>query len=103
LRPRLATAALSVVFVLSAVFASAQVPSSQIDSIFASLKSSNAPGAAVLVVHNGRPVFRGGYGVTDLRTLQAIDAKTKFSPGFVHQAVHRGLHHAAGARRQTAL
>ena len=61
-----------------AVPASAQVSPTQIDAIFASLKSSNAPGAAVLVVRNGRPVFRRGYGVTDLRTLRPIDAKTNF-------------------------
>jgi len=57
---------------------SAQVPSAQIDSIFASLKSTNAPGAAVLVVRNGQPVFRRGYGVSDLRTLHPIDAETNF-------------------------
>jgi CubicO group peptidase (beta-lactamase class C family) len=60
------------------VIASAQVSSSQIDAIFASLKSTNAPGAAVLVVHNGRPVFRRGYGVTDLRTPRPIDEHTNF-------------------------
>lgn len=63
---------------LSTVSASAQVSSTQIDSIFSSLKSTTAPGAAVLVVRNGRPVFRRGYGVTDLRTLHPIDAKTNF-------------------------
>jgi CubicO group peptidase (beta-lactamase class C family) len=57
---------------------SGQVSSSQIDSVFASLKSSNAPGAAALVVREGRIVFRRGYGVTDLRTLRPIDAKTNF-------------------------
>ena len=46
---------------------SAQVSNSQIDALFDSLKSTNAPGAAVLVVSNGKPVFRRGYGVTDLR------------------------------------
>jgi len=30
----------------------------------------------VLVVQNGKPVFRQGYGVTDLRTLHPIDAST---------------------------
>jgi CubicO group peptidase (beta-lactamase class C family) len=60
------------------VSASAQVSSSQIDAIFAALKSGNAPGAAVLVVRNGKPVFRRGYGVTDLRTLRPIDARTNF-------------------------
>jgi CubicO group peptidase (beta-lactamase class C family) len=54
------------------------VSSSQIDAIFASLKSSDAPGAAVLVVHNGRPVFRSGYGVTDLRTRHAVKPETNF-------------------------
>ena len=56
----------------------AQVSSSQIDAIFAPLKSASAPGVAVLVVRNGKTVFRHGYGVTDLRTLHAIDAKTNF-------------------------
>jgi CubicO group peptidase (beta-lactamase class C family) len=57
---------------------SAQVSSSQIDDIFSSLKSKNTPGAAVLVIRNGRTVFRRGYGVTDLRTLRPIDSKTNF-------------------------
>jgi CubicO group peptidase (beta-lactamase class C family) len=55
-----------------------QVSANQIDAIFAPLKSSNVPGAAVLVVRNGSPVFRRGYGVTDLHTLHPIDAKTNF-------------------------
>jgi CubicO group peptidase (beta-lactamase class C family) len=55
-----------------------RVSPSQIDSIFAGLKSSDAPGGAVLVVRNGRTVFRRGYGVTDLRTLHPIDAHTNF-------------------------
>ena len=63
---------------LSTVPALSQVTSSQIDAIFASLKSSNAPGAAVLVVHNGHPTFSRGYGVTDLRSLHPIDSKTNF-------------------------
>ena len=58
--------------------ASAQVASTQVDAIFSSLKSSHAPGAAVLVGRNGRTVFRRGYGVTDLRTLGPIDARTDF-------------------------
>lgn len=57
---------------------SAHVSSAQIDAIFAALKSNTPPGAAVLVMHNGRPVFRRGYGVTDLRTLRPIDEHTNF-------------------------
>jgi CubicO group peptidase (beta-lactamase class C family) len=56
----------------------AQVSATQIDALFAPLNSSNAPGAAVLVIRNGHPVFRRGYGVTDLRSLHAIDATTNF-------------------------
>ncbi|HTW32311.1 MAG TPA: serine hydrolase domain-containing protein, partial [Candidatus Sulfotelmatobacter sp.] len=58
--------------------ASSQVSSTQIDAIFAALKSTNAPGAAVLVVRNGAVVFRRGYGVTDLRTLHPITPATNF-------------------------
>ncbi len=92
MKTRLATAFLSAL-VFSAVTASTQLPStwvsstqvsstqvssSQIDAIFARLKSGNGPGVAVLVVRNGRTVFRRGYGVTDLRTLHPIDAKKNF-------------------------
>jgi CubicO group peptidase (beta-lactamase class C family) len=63
---------------LCAVTVSAQVSHAQIDAIFAPLNSTTAPGAAVLVIRNGNPVFTRGYGVTDLRTLHPIDAKTNF-------------------------
>ena len=75
MKPKLALLAALAIPTLTA---SAQVSPTQIDSIFSSLKSTTAPGAAVLVVRNGRPVFRRGYGVTDLRTLHPIDAKTNF-------------------------
>ena len=74
---RLATTLLFALL-LSPITASAQVSSSQLDAIFSSLKSTDAPGAAVLVVDKGHAVFRRGYGVTDLRTLHPIDAQTNF-------------------------
>ena len=61
-----------------AAISRAQVSADQIDAIFSSLKSANAPGVAVLVVKNGKTVFRRGYGVTDLRTMHAIDSATNF-------------------------
>ncbi len=73
-----AAAVLLMVLAFAAAAASAQVSSGQIDAIFASLKSSNAPGAAVVVLHHGQPVFRRGYGVTDLRTLNPIGPDTNF-------------------------
>ena len=54
------------------------VPAKQIDDILADLKSNNAPGAAVLVIKNGREVFKRSYGVTDLRTRKKIDEHTNF-------------------------
>jgi len=70
------TLVLSLVF--GVVSASPQVPAAQIDAVFSPLKSSTAPGAAVLVVKNGQPVFRRGYGVTDLRTEHPIEPDTTF-------------------------
>jgi len=72
---------LAVPFLFALVFSllsSAQVSPTQIDAIFAPLKSATAPGAAVLVVRNGQPVFRRGYGITDLRSIRPIDAETNF-------------------------
>jgi CubicO group peptidase (beta-lactamase class C family) len=78
LKPSLGAFVLPLVLAVFGVPASAQVSSNQIDAIFAPLRSSNAPGAAVLVVRNGRVAFRQGYGVTDLRTRIKIDARTNF-------------------------
>lgn len=76
MKPKLA-AGLLLTLTLS-ISSLAQVSPSQIDAIFSALKSRNAPGAAVVVVHNGRSVFRQGYGVRDLRTLRPIEATTNF-------------------------
>jgi CubicO group peptidase (beta-lactamase class C family) len=77
LKTRLIVASL-IALGFSVISSSAQVPSRQIDAVFSPLKSTTAPGAAVLVIRNGRPVFRQGYGVTDLRTLHPIDPQTNF-------------------------
>lgn len=77
MKTRLATALL-LALAPFATTSSAQVSPNQIDSVFSSLKSNNLPGAAVLVVRNEQPIFRRGYGVTDLRTLRPIDAQTNF-------------------------
>ncbi len=52
----------------------------KIGAIFttAGLRSDHAPGAAVLVIKDDRVVFERGYGVTDLRSLRAIDVHTSF-------------------------
>jgi CubicO group peptidase (beta-lactamase class C family) len=78
LKLRLAATLFAHALALCAATASAQVSPDQIGAVFAPLKSTTAPGAAVLVIRNGKPVFRRGYGVTDLRTLHPIDARTNF-------------------------
>lgn len=53
-------------------------PIQQADAICSSLKSAKAPGAAVLVLKDGKAVFQKGYGIKDLRTREPIDANTNF-------------------------
>ena len=75
---RIRFAAARLAFASSLLAASSHVSSGQIDSIFDSLKSSGAPGAAVLVIQHGKQVFRQGYGVTDLRTKRRVAPDTNF-------------------------
>ncbi len=78
---KLAAILLVSLFGLSVAFAAPaqkQVSDRQIDAVFASLQSNNAPGVAALVVHNGRSVFHRGSGVSDLRTERKIDEHTNF-------------------------
>jgi CubicO group peptidase (beta-lactamase class C family) len=56
----------------------AQVAPSHIEALFAQFTNPRDPGCAVLVIKDGKPVFRKGYGVTDLRTLHAIGPATNF-------------------------
>jgi CubicO group peptidase (beta-lactamase class C family) len=53
------------------------VSAAAIDSIF-SFVSTNDPGCAVMVIKDGQPVLRKGYGVSDLRTLRRIGPETNF-------------------------
>ena len=78
MKSRVAAIPLAMALAFSGLAASGQISASQIDSVFASLKSSDAPGAAVLVVRDGRVVFRRGYGVADLHTRRPIGPSTNF-------------------------
>jgi len=60
------------------VTTSAQVAPAKIDALFSQFSSQREPGCAVLVIKDGKPVFRKGYGVTDLRTMHAIGPETNF-------------------------
>lgn len=60
------------------IAAPAQVSAAAIDGLFAKFGNSREPGCAVLVIKDGHPEFRKGYGATDLRTFQKIGPETNF-------------------------
>ena len=77
----------NICFLISTLIAGTSVGSAadltyqkKIDAIFsaAGLKSHRAPGAAALVMKDGRVLFERGYGVTDLASLTAIGPRTNF-------------------------
>jgi CubicO group peptidase (beta-lactamase class C family) len=49
----------------------------KVDALFANIRP-NSPGAAVLVLREGQPVFERGYGIADLRARRKIDGQTDF-------------------------
>ena len=60
-------------------FLPAQAPAvKSMEELFTSLNSAGAPGAAVLVLKDGRKIFQRGYGVADLRSLRLVDERTNF-------------------------
>ncbi|HKS74225.1 MAG TPA: serine hydrolase domain-containing protein [Terriglobales bacterium] len=71
------TLAILVVCTIATAHAADTNRAPQIGALFSSLKP-DAPGAAVLVLEKGNPVFERGYGITDLRTRHKIDARTNF-------------------------
>jgi CubicO group peptidase (beta-lactamase class C family) len=70
-------ALLMTAFAGSGVAATKADPGSQVDKIFATIPA-NSPGAAVMVIQDGKIVFERGYGITDLRTKSKIDEQTNF-------------------------
>ena len=58
--------------------AHAQVSPSAIDALFSKFESARDPGCAVLVIKDGKAVFRKGYGVAELRTHARIGPETNF-------------------------
>jgi CubicO group peptidase (beta-lactamase class C family) len=66
----------SMIIMAQAIWAADPDPA-KVEALFANIAPSS-PGAAVLVIKDGREVFQRGYGVTDLRTLHKIDEHTNF-------------------------
>jgi CubicO group peptidase (beta-lactamase class C family) len=53
-------------------------PARQVDAIFTRLISPDEPGAAVLVIKDGKPVVQRAYGVSDQHSARKIDEHTNF-------------------------
>jgi CubicO group peptidase (beta-lactamase class C family) len=51
---------------------------SAIDKIMANYNNTNEPGASVLVLKNNKVIFKKGYGVSDINTMDPIKANTNF-------------------------
>ena len=50
----------------------------RMDSLFANFDHPNAPGASVMVIHNGKPVFAKGFGLANLDTKPPCTTNTNF-------------------------
>lgn len=75
------------IFLLPALSTAAQKTdthkTAQIDRLMAESSSGKKPGAAVLVVQNGKIIFQKGYGLAELKTGGAIAPDTAFDLGSV--------------------
>ena len=50
----------------------------QIESLFRDFSHPNAPGASVMVIHNGKPIFAKGFGLADLDKKTPCTTNTNF-------------------------
>ena len=50
----------------------------RLDALFQTFAQPDAPGASVMVIHRGRPVFAKGYGLADLATRAPCSTNTNF-------------------------
>lgn len=55
----------------------------QIDELFSNEFKPNEPGAAVLVMSNGKVIFEKGYGVADVDTKEKVNSETLFNVGSI--------------------
>ncbi|MEI9808850.1 MAG: serine hydrolase domain-containing protein [Bacteroidota bacterium] len=55
----------------------------QLDSVFRSYFKDNEPGGAVLIVRDGKTIYRQAFGVADINTREQVTAKTLFNTGSI--------------------
>lgn len=69
---------LPVALMMASSFAHAADHARDIDKLFTASISAESPGAAVLVISNGKPISKIGYGVSELRSHSRIGEHTNF-------------------------
>jgi CubicO group peptidase (beta-lactamase class C family) len=55
----------------------------QIDELFAAEFKASDPGAAVLVMNDGKVIFEKGYGISDIDTKEKVTTETLFNVGSI--------------------
>ncbi len=76
---RLSNFKLLFLFLLTSLSLTAQITESEVDVLVErSLKTFNVPGIAVGIVKDGKLILAKGYGVTNIKTGQKVDANTLF-------------------------
>src|ERR1044071_545182 len=55
----------------------------QIDELFSNEFKPNEPGAAVLVMSDGKVIFEKGYGIADVETKEKVTTETLFNVGSI--------------------
>ena len=72
----------SLLLLMTALSANAATPTSDhtsaIDALFTRWISADAPGASVIVIHKGSPIFAKGYGLADLEQRVPCSTNTNF-------------------------
>src|ERR1043165_2422798 len=72
----------SVITIMAITVKAASGPSAdvtaKIDALFREFDPPNAPGASVMVIHNGKPIFAKGYGLANLESKTPCTINTDF-------------------------
>ena len=73
-----------IIFLFTAVVTHAQSnPTKQFDSLFQTVFNPNEPGGAVLIVKDGKLIYKKGFGVEDIETKKLITTQTLFNVGSI--------------------
>jgi CubicO group peptidase (beta-lactamase class C family) len=69
------------------IIANCQYKNQMIDSIFKSYFKADEPGAAVLVIKDGKEIYKAGIGIADMETREAITPSTIFNLGSISKPI----------------